>query len=172
MTNVTTEKRDVATTAVRSVRPCLTFKDQAEEAINHYVSIFPNSRIVSITRSDGKGPIPEGKVMHATFELSGAQYTAFDGGDHFQPSDAFSIEVSCDTQEELDRVWDGLRDGGEEVACGWVTDRFGFSWQVVPTQFGEMLEHPERGNVQRMVEAMLKMKKLDLEELQRAYASS
>lgn len=142
-------------TAVRSVTPCLTFKDRAEEAVNFYVSIFKNSRIVSVVRSSSDGPIPKGKVLHAKFELNGREYTAFDGGAHFSFTDAFSFVATCDTQQELDDVWKKLSEGGREVQCGWLTDKFGVSWQIVPTSLGEMMAHPESGNSGKVMEALM-----------------
>ena len=156
-------------TVVKSVAPCLVFNDQAEAAINLYVSIFENSKIVSITRSTTDGPVAKGKVLHATFELNGRPYTAFDGGPHFAFSDAFSLMVTCETQAELDRVWARLCEGGTPGPCGWLKDAFGVSWQVVPAALGEMMSHPEAGNTRKVMEALLKMGKLDLATLVRAY---
>jgi predicted 3-demethylubiquinone-9 3-methyltransferase (glyoxalase superfamily) len=123
-----------------SVRPCLTFKDRAEEAVNFYVSVFPNSKVVSMLRSDGnidstlqdKGGMPKGSLLHASFVLDGQEYTAFDGGAHFAFTEAFSLVATCETQQELDTVWDRLTEGGEEGPCGWLTDKFGVSWRCCP----------------------------------------
>lgn len=153
----------------QSTRPCLVFKEDAEQAINFYVSLIKNSRIVSLTRSDGSGPIPEGKVLHATFEIDGQEYTSFDGGPQFAFSDAFSLMVTCEGQAEVDALWDRLTDGGAEGPCGWLTDRFGLSWQVVPAALGEMIANPQDGNTAAMMEAMLKMKKLDIATLTASY---
>jgi predicted 3-demethylubiquinone-9 3-methyltransferase (glyoxalase superfamily) len=154
---------------MQDVRPCLTFNDQAEAAVNFYVSLFESSRILQLVRSPG-GPIPEGKVLHVSFELNGYEYTAFDGGEHFKFNEAFSMVATCDTQEEIDRVWQRLCEGGEPGPCGWLTDRFGVSWQVVPRALGEMLSNPRGGNSTAVMDAVLRMGKLDLAELQRAYA--
>jgi predicted 3-demethylubiquinone-9 3-methyltransferase (glyoxalase superfamily) len=158
---------------MQATRPCLVFSDRGEEAINLYVSVVPNSRILSMQRSDGKGPIPEGKLMNATFELDGHEYTAFDGGPHFSFSEAFSLMVTCDTQQEIDELWTRLMEGGgEESMCGWLKDRFGVSWQVIPASLGRMLTDSASGNVAKATEAMLQMRKLDVAALERAYASA
>jgi predicted 3-demethylubiquinone-9 3-methyltransferase (glyoxalase superfamily) len=156
---------------MQTVRPCLVFNDQAEEAINFYVSVVRNSRIVSMERSKG-GPIAEGKLLHATFELDGREYTAFDGGPHFTFSDAFSFMVTCETQQEIDETWTRLTEGGEEGPCGWLKDRFGLSWQVVPAVLGKMLSDSTSGNSARAMESMLQMKKLDIAALESAYRSA
>jgi predicted 3-demethylubiquinone-9 3-methyltransferase (glyoxalase superfamily) len=169
--NASAPTRDEKIT-VRSVTPCLTFKDRAEEAVNFYVSIFKNSRIVSIVRSDSDGPIPKGKVLNAKFELNGREYTAFDGGPHFSFSEALSLVATCDSQQELDAVWSRLSSGGgKEGPCGWVTDKFGVSWQVVPAVLGEMLAHPESGDTHKVMGALMKMGKLDIKALEKAYRS-
>lgn len=157
--------------AVRSVVPCLTFKDQAEAAVNLYVSVFKNSKILSIVRSTSDGPIPKGKVLHASFELNGREYTAFDGGPHFTFTEGFSLVATCDTQEELDQVWRRLSEGGKEGPCGWLTDPFGVSWQVLPTNLGRMMTDSKSGNPGKVMEALLKMGKLDIATLERAYQS-
>jgi predicted 3-demethylubiquinone-9 3-methyltransferase (glyoxalase superfamily) len=170
MTQTARAKPSAEHATVRSIVPCLTFKDQAEEAVNFYVSVFANSRITSLVRSDMDGPVPKGKVLNAAFELNGREYTAFDGGDHFKFSEAVSLVATCDTQQELDDVWHKLTsDGGEESQCGWLTDRFGVSWQIIPSSLQSMLAHPERGNVKAVLEAVWKMVKLDIAQLDRAY---
>ncbi|TMC44866.1 MAG: VOC family protein [Chloroflexi bacterium] len=156
---------------VQSVRPCLTFKDRTEEAVNFYVSLFPNSKVLSLLRSDGNGPLPEGSVLHASFQLDGQEYTAFDGGPSFSFTEAFSFVATCETQEEIDETWSRLSAGGEEGPCGWLKDRFGVSWQVVPAALGRMMGDPKSGNPAKMMEALLKMGKLDLATLERAYRS-
>ena len=157
-----------------TIRPCLTFKDRAEEAIKFYVSIFPNSRITELTRVEsGGGPIPEGKVIGGLFELAGREFRAFDGGDTFTFSEGISLDVTCKTQEEIDHYWSKLTSGGgEESQCGWLKDRFGVSWQIIPEQLGKMLTDPKSGNAEACMNAMLKMKKLDIAELERAYRGS
>ncbi len=170
MTQMARAKRAPKHTAVRSVVPCLTFKDQAEEAVKFYVSVIANSGITSLVRSDFDGPIPKGKVLNVAFELNGHEYTAFDGGSDFRFTEAISLVATCDTQRELDDVWRKLSsDGGQEGPCGWLKDRFGVSWQVIPSSLQGMLAHPERGNVRAVLEAVWKMGKLDIAKLERAY---
>jgi len=173
MTQANTQTTAVAKTIkVQSVRPCLTFKERGEEAVNFYVSVFPNSRVVSILRSDGNGPLPKGSLWHASFLLDGQEYTAFDGGPSFGFSEAFSLVATCETQAELDEIWARLTEGGgEEGPCGWLKDRFGVSWQVVPAALGQMMSDPKSGSPAKMMEALLKMRKLDIATLERAYRS-
>ena len=156
------------------IRPCLTFVDRAEEAVKFYVSVFPNSKVLSMTRyeEDG-GPIAKGKLLNATFLLDGREYLAFDGGQSFTFSEGISLMVTCKTQEEIDRYWTRLtEDGGEEGPCGWLKDRFGVSWQIVPEVLGDLLGDSKHGNNDAALQAMLKMKKLDIIELQKAYRGS
>jgi predicted 3-demethylubiquinone-9 3-methyltransferase (glyoxalase superfamily) len=155
------------------IRPCIVYVDRAEEAINFYVSLFPNSKVISITRSEVDGAIAKGKVMGATFQLDGREYLAFDGGPTFNFSEGISLMVTCKTQEEIDRYWSKLTEnGGEEGPCGWLKDRFGLSWQIVPGALTQMLSDPKSGDSQAAFQAMLKMKKLDVAELERAYGGS
>jgi predicted 3-demethylubiquinone-9 3-methyltransferase (glyoxalase superfamily) len=146
----------------------LTFNNQAEEAINLYVSIFPNSRILSINRYGERAPIPAGTVMSATFELDGQQFTALNGGSHFIFSDGISLFVSCQTQEEVDELWEKLSAGGSPVPCGWLKDKFGVSWQIIPTVLGELLGYPDPAKAQRVMQAMLQMSKIDIATLRQA----
>jgi predicted 3-demethylubiquinone-9 3-methyltransferase (glyoxalase superfamily) len=170
MTQVNSQSTTVANkTKVQSVRPCLTFKEGAEEAVNLYVSVFPNSRVLSMMRSDGNGPLRKGSLWHASFELDGQEYTAFDGGPSFAFTEAFSFVATCETQAELDDIWARLSEGGEEGPCGWLKDRFGVSWQVVPAALGQMMSDAKSGNPAKMMEALLKMRKLDIATLERAY---
>jgi predicted 3-demethylubiquinone-9 3-methyltransferase (glyoxalase superfamily) len=172
MTQVGTRTTAVASKIQsQSVRPCLTFKDGTEEAINFYVSLFPNSSVLSLLKSDGQGPLPEGSVLHASFQLDGQEYTAFDGGPSFTFTEAFSFVATCDTQGDIDQVWARLTEGGEEGPCGWLKDRFGVSWQVVPSALGKMLGDPKSGNPAKVMEALLKMRKLDIATLEQAYRS-
>jgi predicted 3-demethylubiquinone-9 3-methyltransferase (glyoxalase superfamily) len=160
-----------------SVRPCLTFRERAEEAVNFYVSVFPNSRVVSMLRTDGnlestleaKGGMPKGSLLHASFVLDGQEYTAFDGGPAFAFTEGFSLVATCETQQELDAIWERLTEGGEEGPCGWLKDKFGVSWQVVPSSLGRMMGDSKSGDPSKVVEAFLKMKKLDIATLERAY---
>ena len=168
---------DARTTAVASkvkvqnVRPSLTFKEGTEDAVTFYVSLFPNSKVVSLLRATAGGPLPEGSVLHASFVLDGQEYTAFDGGPSFSFTEAFSFVATCETQDEIDEVWARLTDGGEEGPCGWLKDRWGVSWQVVPSALGQMMSDPKSGNPAKVMEALLKMRKLDLATLEQAYRS-
>ena len=154
----------------RKVTPFLTFKDGAEEAIKLYTSAIPNSRIVTIMKSESEGPIAKGKVLHARFELDGQPFMAMDGGPSFSFTEGFSMFVDCKTQEEIDYLWETLSKGGEPGPCGWLKDRFGLSWQIVPSALGQMISDPQHGNSQKVIEAMLKMGKLDIKTLKDAYA--
>jgi predicted 3-demethylubiquinone-9 3-methyltransferase (glyoxalase superfamily) len=153
-----------------SVRPCLTFKEGAEEAVNFYVSVFPNSKVVSMMHSDGRNPLmPKGSMLHAGFVLDGQEYTAFDGGEHFAFTEAFSLVATCETQQDLDAIWERLTEGGEEGRCGWCKDKFGISWQVLPSALGQMMGDSEHGDPSKVVDAFMMMKKLDIATLERAY---
>lgn len=150
-------------------RPHLAFAERGEEAIKFYVSLIPNSRIIDVQRYGDGGPVPAGSLMWATFELDGREYSAFDGGPTFKFAEGFSLFVSCDAQEEIDRLWDAFSDSGEEGQCGWIKDRYGLSWQVVPTALAEMMGKPGDGDVAAMMQALLRMKKLDIARLRAAY---
>jgi predicted 3-demethylubiquinone-9 3-methyltransferase (glyoxalase superfamily) len=155
------------------IRPCVVFNDRAEEAVKFYVSLFPNSKIVSMQRSESDGLIAKGKLLHAIFELDGREYVTFDGGPTFTFSEGFSLMVMCKTQEEVDRYWTKLTEnGGEEGPCGWLKDRFGVSWQIVPEVLGQMLSDSNSGDSAAAVKAMLEMKKLDIAKLEKAYWGS
>lgn len=147
----------------------LTFNDQAEEAANFYVSVIPNSRILNVTRQGKSGPGPEGSVMAVAFELDGLPFVALNGGPHFTFTEGFSLSVSCETQDEIDTYWEKLSEGGEKGQCGWLKDRFGLSWQVNPPILSKMLSDPDPAKSKRAMEAMLKMNKIVIEDLQRAY---
>ena len=156
--------------------PCLWYDSEAEEAAKLYVSVFNNSRILSVSRYGKEGfdihGRPAGSVMTAEFELEGRKFVALNGGPHFKFSEAISFQVSCETQEETDHYWTKLGAGGDPSAqqCGWLKDRYGVSWQIVPTALVEMLGDPDAGKSQRVMTAMLRMKKIDIAELRRAYA--
>ena len=157
---------------MQGVRPFLSFKNQAEEALNLYVSVIPNSRVTSMMKSDEDEATGRSQVFFATFELDGREFAAMDGGDTFSFSEGFSIFITCDDQEEVDRIWARLTEnGGEPGPCGWLKDPFGISWQVIPAALGEMMGDPEHGNSRAVMEAMLRMGKLDVAELRRAYAT-
>ena len=147
----------------------LTFKEKGEEAVNLYVSLFKNSKIMSIVRSKGEGPIAKGALLHASFQLDGQEFMAMDGGPYFSFAQGISLFVNCETQEEMDRLWDKLSEGGEEQPCGWVKDKYGVSWQIIPSILGEMLNDKDAEKSKRVMEAMLKMKKIDIKALQQAY---
>jgi predicted 3-demethylubiquinone-9 3-methyltransferase (glyoxalase superfamily) len=154
---------------MNSVTPCLAFKDHAEDALKLYTSVIKNSKVNSIVRSDGIG-MPKGNLLHASFELDGREFTAMDGGPSFSFAEGTSLVATVDTQEELDNVWKRLSsEGGEEGRCGWLKDRFGVSWQVIPRALGEMMMHPEAGNSGKVMEALLKMDKIDIATLKKAY---
>lgn len=150
----------------------LTFNDQAEEAAKFYTSIFPNSRITSITRYPKGAPAPEGSVMTVSFELDGREFVALNGGPQFSFSQGFSISVQCETQEEIDTYWNKLTEGGQEIACGWLTDKFGLSWQVNPKLLMEMLSDHDPIKVQKAMAAMMTMIKIDVAGLKRAWDES
>ena len=158
----------------QKITPFLWFDSQAEEAANFYVSIFKQSRIIAVTRYDDEGSKaagrPKGSVMTVEFELDGQKLTALNGGPHFKFTEAISLVVNCDDQKEVDHFWGKLSAGGQEVQCGWLKDRFGLSWQVVPTALLEMLQDKDPEKSKRAMAAMLKMKKLDLDVLKKAYA--
>jgi predicted 3-demethylubiquinone-9 3-methyltransferase (glyoxalase superfamily) len=147
----------------------LWFDDKAEEAANHYTSIFPNSRIVSVAHYGEGGPGPAGGVMTVTFEIEGQEFIALNGGPHFRFTEAISLLVNCETQEEVDRLWTRLSAGGEESQCGWLKDRFGLSWQIIPTALFRLMQDPDAGKSKRVVEAMLQMRKIDIARLEQAY---
>ena len=147
----------------------LWFDRQAEEAANFYIKIFKNSKILNITRYGEAGPGPKGSVMTIEFTLDGQEFIALNGGPHFKFNEAISFSVDCKTQEEVDMYWAKLSEGGEEQPCGWLKDKFGLSWQVNPTILGEMLGDPDPQKAERVTEAMLKMKKIDIAALKKAY---
>lgn len=154
------------------ISPCLWFDGDAEEAARLYASLFPNSHIDSVDRSPADTPSgPEGTVITVNFTLAGRSYIALNGGPDFKFTEAVSFSIDCDDQAEVDRYWDALlADGGEPSVCGWLHDRFGLSWQVIPRQLPEMLNSKDRDAARRAMQAMLKMVKIDVAELERAYA--
>jgi len=154
---------------MQKIKTFLSYAERAEDAVNLYVSLFPNSRITATTRYGDAGPGPKGSVMTVAFELDGREYVALNGGPHFTFTDGVSLLVTCETQEELDRYWAKLSEGGQEVQCGWLKDRFGLSWQVVPSALGQYLSDPDRERSGRVFAALMKMKKLDIAVLKRAY---
>ena len=156
---------------MQTITPFLWFDDQAEEAANFYVSIFKNSKITSLNRLPEGSPGPAGKVMTATFQLDGQEFMALNGGpQHFSFNESISFFVNCETQLEVDRLWEKLSAGGAPGQCGWLKDKFGVSWQIVPSALGQLLGDPDPQKSQRVMQAMLKMTKIDVAELRRAYA--
>jgi predicted 3-demethylubiquinone-9 3-methyltransferase (glyoxalase superfamily) len=154
--------------SVQKITPFLWFDHQAEEAARFYVSIFPNSRIGKVIRYGAAGPGPAGSVMTVEFQLEGQSFVALNGGPHFKFTEAVSFVVNCQTQDEVDSYWEKLSAGGGEVQCGWIKDKFGLSWQIVPTRLTELLGDPDPQKSQRVMKAMLTMKKLDIRALERA----
>lgn len=154
---------------MQKITPCLWFDNQAEEATNFYLSIFKNSKIININHYGKEGPGAEGTVMTTTFLIDSEEFVALNGGSEFQFSPALSLVVNCNTQEEVDYFWDKLSEDGEKQQCGWLTDKYGVSWQVVPVILGEMLSDSDSLKSQRVMKAMLKMKKLDINLLKQAY---
>ncbi len=157
---------------MQKITPFLWFDNQAEEAVQFYTSIFKNSRIGKITRYDEAGEKaagrPAGSVMTVEFELEGQEFVALNGGPHFRFTEAISFVVNCKTQAEVDKFWRKLSAGGKEVQCGWLQDKYGLSWQIVPTVLGELLSSKDAAKSHRVMQAMLKMVKLDIKELKRA----
>ena len=157
---------------MNEITPCLWFDTEGEDAAKFYTSVFPNSKILDIARYGSAGPRPEGTVMTVSFELDGQKFLALNGGPEFKFNEAISFQVSCETQEEVDDYWNKLSDGGEEGPCGWLKDKFGLSWQIVPTALAELLGDPDKEKSQRVMAAMLQMKKIDIGELERAAAAA
>ena len=153
---------------MQTITPCLWFDTEGEEAANFYTSLFPNSKIREIARYGSAGPRAEGTVMTVSFELNGQESVALNGGPDFKFNEAVSFQVGCESQEEVDRYWSALSDGGEEGPCGWLKDRFGLSWQIVPTRLPELLGDPDREKSQRVMQAMLGMRKIEIDGLERA----
>ncbi len=154
------------------ITPFLWFDNQAEEAVNYYVSIFPNSRVLQMARYGDAGPGPKGQVMTASFELDGREFAALNGGPHFALTPAFSLVVKCETQEEVDRYWEKLSAEPAAEQCGWVKDKFGLSWQIIPNALPELLGDKDPEKSKRVMQAMLTMKKIDIAELKRAHAGA
>jgi predicted 3-demethylubiquinone-9 3-methyltransferase (glyoxalase superfamily) len=163
---------------MKGITPFLWFDEQAEEAAKQYVSIFSDvggndSQITGVTRYGGAGANaagrPEGSVMTVGFRLDGQDFVALNGGPEFQFTEAVSLMVNCETQEEVDQLWEQLSEGGEQGPCGWLKDRYGLSWQIVPTALGQMLQDEDPKRAERVMAAMLQMKKIDIETLQQAY---
>ena len=157
---------------MQKITPCLWFDTEGEDAARLYTSVFPNSKIVDVARYGSAGPRPEGTVMTVSFELDGQEFVALNGGPEFTFSEAISFQVSCEGQDEVDAYWSRLSEGGEEGPCGWLKDKFGVSWQIVPTALPRLLSDPDRDKSQRVMAAMLGMKKIQIDELERAAAAT
>jgi len=155
---------------MQKITTFLWFDNQAEEAVRQYTSIFPNSRVVDVQRYGEAGPGTPGSVMTITFELAGQQFIALNGGPEFRFTEAISLSVECETQEEVDELWERLGEGGEHGPCGWLKDRYGLSWQVNPRILTELLADPDPQKSNRVMQAMLGMKKIDIQGLKDAYA--
>jgi len=158
---------------MQKITPFLWYDDKAEEAANFYVSIFKNSKVGDVTRYDEESSKaagrPKGTVMTIDFQLEGQEFVALNGGPHFKFTEAVSFVVNCETQEEVDYFWEKLSDGGAEVQCGWLKDKYGLSWQVTPTVLTEMLKDKDPQKAKRVMQAMLQMKKIDIQTLKQAY---
>ena len=155
---------------MQKITPCLWFDGNAEEAANFYASVFKNAKIGKISRYGDSGPGPKGSVLTVSFELEGLEFTALNGGPKYKFTEAISLHVDCKSQEEVDYYWDKLSEGGEIIQCGWLKDKFGLSWQIVPTALIEKLNDSDPAKASRVMQAMMQMKKLDIAELQKAYS--
>jgi len=154
---------------MQKITPFLWFDDKAEEAMNFYVSIFKNSKVGTITRFGEAGPGPKGTVMSVTFQLDGRDFFALNGGPLFKFTEAISFFVNCETQAEVDELWGKLSEGGKTNRCGWLKDKYGLSWQIIPSVLTEMLRDQDAGKAKRVMEAMLQMTKIDISLLKQAY---
>jgi predicted 3-demethylubiquinone-9 3-methyltransferase (glyoxalase superfamily) len=154
---------------MQKITPFLWFDGKAEDAMNFYVSIFKNSKVVRVTRFGDAGPGPKGAVMSVTFQLEGQEFFALNGGPQFQFTPAISLFVNCETQQEVDELWEKLSAGGEKNRCGWLRDKYGLSWQIIPTALGEMLGDRDPAKANRVMKAMLQMDKIDIKSLKQAY---
>lgn len=155
--------------ATQKITPCLWFDGNAEDAITFYTSVFKNSKVLSVTRCGDSGPGPKGSVLVATFQLEGQEFMALNGGPQYQFTPALSLYVDCETQQEVDELWERLLEGGREVQCGWLTDKFGMSWQIIPRILLEMLNDTDPEKAKRVMHAMMQMVKIDVAVLRRAY---
>jgi predicted 3-demethylubiquinone-9 3-methyltransferase (glyoxalase superfamily) len=157
---------------MQKITPCLWFDTEGEEAAQFYTSVFPNSRIVEVARYGSAGPRAEGTVMTVSFELDGQGFVALNGGPDFTFNEAISLQVDCDSQDEVDSYWNALSEGGEEGPCGWLKDKYGVSWQIVPRVLTELISDPDQEKAQRVMAAMLQMRKIEIAELEKAAAAA
>ena len=165
-----TNGRRASASTFQKITACLWFDDQAEEAVRFYTSLFKNSKIGEVTHYGEGAPRPKGSVLTVRFHLNGQEFLALNGGPVFKFTEAVSFIVNCPTQKEVDRLWDKLSQGGEKVQCGWLKDKYGLSWQIVPTVLSKMLSDPDPARAEKVLQAVLKMKKLDITGLKKAYA--
>jgi predicted 3-demethylubiquinone-9 3-methyltransferase (glyoxalase superfamily) len=154
---------------MQKITPFLWFDGNAEEAVNFYVSVFKNSKVVRVTRYGDSGPGPKGTVMSATFQLEGHEFFALNGGPQFTFTPAISFFVNCETQDEVDDLWEKLSAGGDQQRCGWLKDKYGVSWQIIPSALGKMPQDKDAGNSNKAFEAMLQMDKIDIKALEQSY---
>ncbi len=154
---------------MQKITPFLWFDGKAEEAVNFYASVFKNSTVGRITRCGDAGPGPKGSVMSATFQLDGQQFIALNGGPHFKFTPAISFFVNCETQEEVDELWEKLSEGGTKERCGWLKDKYGLSWQIIPSILGKLMGDKDAERARRVMQAMLQMGKIEIARLQEAY---
>jgi predicted 3-demethylubiquinone-9 3-methyltransferase (glyoxalase superfamily) len=155
-------------TVMQTITPCLWFDTQGEEAANFYTSVFKNSRILGVSRYGEAGPRPAGTVMTVAFELDGQEFVALNGGPEYQFTEAVSFQVNCADQAEVDEYWARLTEGGEPGPCGWLKDRYGVSWQIIPRELSTLLNDPDQGRAQRAMQAMLQMGKIDVDAIRKA----
>jgi predicted 3-demethylubiquinone-9 3-methyltransferase (glyoxalase superfamily) len=154
---------------MQKITPFLWFDDKAEQAMNFYVSVFKNSKVGRITRNGEGGPGPKGTVMSVTFQLDGQEFMALNGGPHFTFTPAISLFVNCETQKEVDELWEKLSQGGKQERCGWLKDKYGLSWQIIPSALGKLMQDKNAARAKSVMTAMLQMNKIDIEALQQAY---
>jgi predicted 3-demethylubiquinone-9 3-methyltransferase (glyoxalase superfamily) len=154
---------------MQKLSTCMWFNTEAEEAVNFYTSIFKNSKKGKISHYGEGAPMPKGTVMVATFEILGHEFLALNGGPQFKFNEAISLVVNCDTQKEVDEYWEKLSEGGRDIQCGWLKDKYGVSWQVVPTILAELMSDKDAAKTQRVMQALMKMTKLDIQKLKQAY---
>jgi predicted 3-demethylubiquinone-9 3-methyltransferase (glyoxalase superfamily) len=164
-----TNQRTIIGEGMQKIVPFLWFDDKAEDAAKYYVSIFKNSKVLSVTRYGDGGPGPKGTAMSVTFQLDGQEFYALNGGPQFKFTEAISLFVNCETQQEVDDLWEKLSKGGEKSQCGWLKDQFGLSWQIIPTALGQMLGDKDPRKSQGVMKAMLQMTKIDIKTLKQAY---
>jgi predicted 3-demethylubiquinone-9 3-methyltransferase (glyoxalase superfamily) len=162
-------ERSKAMALAQKITPFLWFDNQAEEAAGFYVSLFKDSKVLSVSRYGDAGPGPKGSAMTVRFQLEGQEFLALNGGPTYKFTEAVSFLVNCDSQEEVDTLWSKLTAGGQEIQCGWLKDRYGLAWQIVPTAFMRMIEDKDPAQVGRVMQAMMKMKKFDIAQLEQAY---